>query len=167
MYRPLKTPKRISRNPGCTVLINDSLNNLVSLLRAATGQVCRTFTWAFSPYSQLRIWDICTISDFDHYNTTDILFVFSFSFLLLIYSQGYCQFKCLDDKYLYLVYIKQYYPYCFYVLITYKSITFITLLNLSTLPYMVKKIFPFPECTMDFTASHGFGHWQDQAILEE
>lgn len=36
--------------------------------------------------------------------------------------------------------------------------------ELSTLPYAVKEKKSFPEFTLDFTASHGFGHWQDQAF---
>lgn len=39
--------------------------------------------------------------------------------------------------------------------------------ELSTLAYALKEKNSFPEFNLDFTVSDGFGHCQDQAILEE
>lgn len=46
MYKLLEPPKGIPRNTDCTVVINDNLSNLASLLRAVIGQLYRT-KWPF------------------------------------------------------------------------------------------------------------------------
>lgn len=59
------------------------------------------------------------------------------------------------------------YPFCVYLFITFKSVMFLPLLNYQYCLMLSKKKDSFLEFTLDFTVSHGFGHWQDQAILEE
>lgn len=162
MYMPFRTPKKIPRKPGCAVMI--TWITFFLCYGQLLSQLYRNVIWVFFHYFQCRHWNICTIRDFHHYNLIDILFAFS---SLLIYIKGYCAFRFLDYKHLYFVYIKWYYSFCTYLFITLKSIMLFPLLNYQHCFMLSKKKNSLPEFTLDFTASHGFGHWQDQAILEE